>query len=166
MAESDFGPLARRDFLKTLGLGVAGLSLPTLGLAGCGLGGGSTVGPPNFVFFLIDDMGWSDLGSYGSEFHLTPNIDALAASGMRFSQAYAASPVCSPSRPCTNAGGLSARARPPRQFPRCSVQIAAFDAVARPVIEGRILALLLLKAFRGRVHVEAGQSVGIRPHAA
>jgi arylsulfatase A-like enzyme len=54
--------------------------------------------PPNVVFFLVDDLGWSDLGCNGSEFHETPNIDSLAESGMRFTQAYAACPVCSPTR--------------------------------------------------------------------
>jgi len=53
---------------------------------------------PNFVFFLVDDLGWADLSCYGSTFHETPNIDALAASGMKFDQAYTACPVCSPTR--------------------------------------------------------------------
>ena len=52
----------------------------------------------NFVFFLVDDLGWADLGAYGSQFHETPNIDALAKSGTRFTQGYAACPVCSPTR--------------------------------------------------------------------
>ncbi len=55
-------------------------------------------GPSNVVFFLADDLGWRDLGCYGSQFYETPNIDALAASGVRFTQAYAACPVCSPTR--------------------------------------------------------------------
>src|SRR6516165_10085280 len=54
--------------------------------------------PPNFVFILIDDMGWRDAGCYGSTFYETPHIDRLAASGMRFTNAYAACPVCSPTR--------------------------------------------------------------------
>jgi arylsulfatase A-like enzyme len=53
---------------------------------------------PNFVFFLVDDLGWADVGCNGSTFYETPNIDALAASGMRFTQGYAACPVCSPTR--------------------------------------------------------------------
>lgn len=53
---------------------------------------------PNIVFFLVDDLGWADTGVYGSEFHETPHIDALAASGTRFTNAYAACPVCSPTR--------------------------------------------------------------------
>jgi len=53
---------------------------------------------PNILFILIDDMGWRDLGCYGSAFYETPHIDRLAAEGMRFTGAYAACPVCSPSR--------------------------------------------------------------------
>ncbi len=52
----------------------------------------------NFLFFLVDDMGWADIGANGSKFHETPHIDGLAASGMRFTQGYAACPVCSPTR--------------------------------------------------------------------
>ncbi len=53
---------------------------------------------PNFVFILVDDLGWKDLGCFGSSFYETPNADRLAASGMRFTNAYAACPVCSPTR--------------------------------------------------------------------
>ncbi len=53
---------------------------------------------PNIVFILIDDMGWKDLSCYGSRFYETPNIDRLAKEGMLFTDAYAACPVCSPTR--------------------------------------------------------------------
>ena len=53
---------------------------------------------PNVVLIVIDDLGWADLGCYGSKFHKTPNLDRLASEGMRFTQAYAACPVCSPTR--------------------------------------------------------------------
>ncbi|MDZ7692926.1 MAG: sulfatase [Balneolaceae bacterium] len=59
---------------------------------------------PNVIFFLADDLGWKDIGSFGSTFYETPNIDALAARGMSFLQAYAASPVCSPTRASIMAG--------------------------------------------------------------
>ena len=52
----------------------------------------------NFLFFLVDDMGWADIGANGSTYHETPNIDRLARSGMRFTQGYAAGSVCSPTR--------------------------------------------------------------------
>lgn len=53
---------------------------------------------PNVLFILVDDMGWTDLEGYGSDLHQTPRIDALADQGMRFTSAYSASPVCSPTR--------------------------------------------------------------------
>jgi len=53
---------------------------------------------PNVVFILADDLGWSDLGCYGNAFNETPAIDSLAASGVRFTNAYAAAPICSPTR--------------------------------------------------------------------
>ena len=53
---------------------------------------------PCFIFILIDDLGWTDLGCYGSSFYETPNLDRLALEGMRFTHAYAACPVCSPTR--------------------------------------------------------------------
>ena len=56
------------------------------------------VHPRNIVFILVDDMGWMDVGCYGSSFYETPNIDRFAAEGVRFTNAYAACHVCSPSR--------------------------------------------------------------------
>lgn len=64
---------------------------------------------PNFLFILIDDLGWPDLGCYGSEFYETPRIDALAASGVRFTNAYSASPVCSPTRAAIMTGQYPSR---------------------------------------------------------
>jgi len=54
--------------------------------------------PPNILLILVDDLGWRDTGVYGSEYYQTPNIDQLAAGGMRFTDAYSASPLCSPTR--------------------------------------------------------------------
>ncbi len=59
---------------------------------------------PNVVFVLADDLGWKDLGCYGSTFHETPNLDRLAAGGMRFTNAYAACCACSPTRASIMAG--------------------------------------------------------------
>lgn len=53
---------------------------------------------PNIVFILVDDMGWKDLSCYGSTFYETPNIDKLFNEGIHFTNAYAAAPVCSPTR--------------------------------------------------------------------
>ena len=60
--------------------------------------------PPNIVFILADDLGWADLASYGNTFNESPNLDKLASDGMRFTQAYAAAPVCSPTRASIQSG--------------------------------------------------------------
>ena len=64
---------------------------------------------PNIIFFLVDDLGWSDLAIYGSSFYETPNIDQLAKDGIRFTQAYAACHVCSPTRASILTGKYPAR---------------------------------------------------------
>ena len=64
---------------------------------------------PNLVIILADDLGWSDLGCYGSTFYETPHLDQLAAKGMRFTDAYAACSVCSPTRASILTGKYPAR---------------------------------------------------------
>ena len=64
---------------------------------------------PDIVFILIDDLGWADLVCQGSSFYETPRLDALAAAGMRFTDAYAAAPVCSPTRASLLTGRYPAR---------------------------------------------------------
>lgn len=64
---------------------------------------------PNILFILADDLGWRDLGCYGSTFYETPNIDRLAASGMKFTAAYTACPVCSPTRASLMTGQYQTR---------------------------------------------------------
>lgn len=63
----------------------------------------------NVVLILIDDLGWKDLGCYGSEYYQTPNIDRLSAEGMRFTNGYAACNVCSPTRAAIVSGKYPAR---------------------------------------------------------
>jgi arylsulfatase A len=64
---------------------------------------------PNVIFFLVDDLGWADVGYEGSTVYHTPNIDAFAKSGVRFNRAYAACPVCSPTRASILTGEYPAR---------------------------------------------------------
>jgi arylsulfatase A-like enzyme len=71
----------------------------------------------NFILILIDDMGWRDLGCYGSPTYLTPNIDRLASEGLRFTDAYAAAPVCSPTRASIMTGKYPARLHPTDWIP-------------------------------------------------
>ena len=59
---------------------------------------------PNIVLILVDDLGWADLACQGSDFYETPHIDKLAKEGVRFTDGYAASSVCSPSRAAVQTG--------------------------------------------------------------
>jgi arylsulfatase A-like enzyme len=65
--------------------------------------------PPNVILFVADDMGWRDCAAYGSEFYETPHIDRLVRHGMRFTSAYAAAPLCSPTRASILTGQYPAR---------------------------------------------------------
>jgi arylsulfatase A len=64
---------------------------------------------PNVLLILVDDLGWADLACYGSDLHETPNIDGLAAQSLKFTDAYAPSPVCSPTRASLMSGEHPAR---------------------------------------------------------
>ena len=64
---------------------------------------------PNIVLFLIDDLGWMDVGCNGSTYYQTPNIDRLAREGARFTDAYSACAVCSPTRAAILTGKYPAR---------------------------------------------------------
>ncbi|MDT8299885.1 MAG: sulfatase-like hydrolase/transferase [Sedimentisphaerales bacterium] len=97
----------RRQFLKSTVFSAAALTMP-----GCSAGSGFTKAgnqKPNFLFILADDYGWSQLGCYGSKYYETPYIDSLAAQGMKFTDAYAACPVCSPTRASIMTGKYPAR---------------------------------------------------------
>jgi arylsulfatase A-like enzyme len=65
--------------------------------------------PPNVVVFLIDDLGWTDLGCSGSDLYETPNVDRLAREGLTFTNAYSACTVCSPTRAALMTGKYPAR---------------------------------------------------------
>ena len=85
----------RRRFLKAVAGGAAAAAFAGPSLAARRL----PRGPLNFVFLLIDDFGWADLGANNPHcFYETPNLDRLARSGMNFTNGYAANPVCSPTR--------------------------------------------------------------------
>lgn len=94
--------LDRRDFLKSMGVAAAAWSIP-------GLAHAYTRREPNIIVINVDDLGWTDLQCYGSRYFDTPNIDRLAAGGMRFTDAYAACAVCSPTRAALMTGRYPAR---------------------------------------------------------
>ena len=105
--------------------------LPLLGLLLAGLFGPLFAAdrPPNIIFVLADDLGWTDLGCQGSKFYETPNLDKLAKAGMRFTSAYTCGPNCQPTRAALMSGQYG---------PRTGVYTVGatdrFDTSARPLV--------------------------------
>jgi arylsulfatase A len=114
----------RREFLKTIGLTTA------VAMTGCSrsLEVSSTDDKgrrPNFVIIFIDDMGYADVGCFGARGYPTPNIDRMAAEGMRFTDFYAASSVCTPSRAALLTGCYPQRVGLPNVLgPRANIGIS------------------------------------------
>src|SRR4051794_11536488 len=95
--------MTRRDFLASTGAAIGSVA------------SGATNDKPNIVFILCDDLGYGDLGCYGSKLR-TPNLDRLAAEGVRFTDFCSADPVCSPSRAALMTGRYPTRVGVPRVF--------------------------------------------------
>ncbi|MCX6377798.1 MAG: sulfatase, partial [Armatimonadetes bacterium] len=86
--------ISRRDFLRGAAAGAA-----CLGLGGLTLDAfGKSEKPPNFIVIFCDDLGYQDVGCFGSPLISTPNVDRMASEGMKFTDFYSAAPVCTPSR--------------------------------------------------------------------
>ena len=97
--------MKRRLFLRSVSAAVAGSILGEMASAAPRRG----EGPPNVVLILVDDLGWADLACFGSRYYETPHLDRLASQGMRFTNAYAACAVCSPTRAAVMTGRYPAR---------------------------------------------------------
>lgn len=93
--------ISRKEFLKLTSLGALGLQAGGFGMA--------ERRRPNVLFIYVDDLGYGDLGSYGNTDIATPHMDRLAAGGTRFTNYYATSPICSPSRVAAATGQYPAR---------------------------------------------------------
>jgi arylsulfatase A-like enzyme len=107
----------RREFLGAVGA----LALMA------GTGHSATTKKPNILLILADDMGQHQLNCYGNSFYETPNIDRIAANGMKFMNGYAAAPVCSPTRASIMTGKYPARLHitdyiPGNPYPRAKLK--------------------------------------------
>ena len=103
-------PMTRREMIR----GVTGAALGgalAAGGARASAQGRPSDRPPNIIFILADDLGYGDLGCYGQQVIQTPCLDRMAAEGMRFTNAYAGSTVCAPSRCCLMTGLHTGHAR-------------------------------------------------------
>ena len=96
-------PYSRRRFLRDTGMGLA------MAMTRSAAWAAPQPRRPNIVFFLVDDMGWMDSAVYGSKYYDTPNMERLAKRSMMFTDAYTASPLCSPTRASILTGQYPAR---------------------------------------------------------
>jgi arylsulfatase A-like enzyme len=110
---------------------------------------------PNVLLIVIDDLGWADLTCYGSKLHKTPNLDKLASGGVRFTQAYSACPVCSPTRAAIMTGKWPARLHLTDWLPGRGDQPA--QKLARPKIRQELPLdeITLAEMFRAAGYVSA-----------
>jgi len=106
----------RREFLKkgsvlasSMALGCGSNSLAANILSNKSMKIRAGTGQPNIIVLLVDDLGYSDLGCFNSPYIQTPNLDKLAADGMRLTSSYAGSPLCSPARSSLMTGRIAAR---------------------------------------------------------
>jgi len=90
--------LNRRDFLRTVGLTAAALAIPGCGGQSQQASGGVSKDKPNVVIIFCDDVGYADIGVFGAKGYETPNLDRMAAEGVKFTDFYAAASSCTPSR--------------------------------------------------------------------
>ena len=124
---------------------------------------------PNLVLILADDLGWSDLGSYGNRFINTPYIDSLARDGLRFTDAYAAAPVCAPTRAAIFTGRAPARigmtmiTRPhKRPWAKLTPPPNAYAVpLELPILADRLAGAGFVSTLIGKWH----HGYGVNPHA-
>jgi len=148
--------IARRHFLRLVAGGTAAAFLGPAGAAS-----GRSGSRPNFLIFYTDDQGWGDLSCYGAKDIRTPNMDALAASGVRFTSWYSNAPVCSASRASLLTGRYPRRAGAPGIFR------SSRTAPGMPTTEVTLAEALKELGYRtgivGKWHL--GQTAECRPNA-
>jgi arylsulfatase A-like enzyme len=134
--------MKRRDFLKTVGAGSVSLAF-SRNLSGTQeASSGDRIQKPNIIFIMTDDLGYADIGCYGQKHILTPNVDRLAAQGTRFTDCYAGSTVCAPSRSVLMTGQHTGHTRVRANFgnvggvgPQNRVPLEAEDVTVAEVLK-------------------------------
>lgn len=154
----------RRNFLKSTGLGFVALS----SLRVCDLLSIGEKNRPNVLFIFVDDMGYADPSCYGNTKIQTPNIDRLARQGIQFTQFYANSPVCSPSRVAVTTGQYPARWKIYSYLDSRSANrrrnMADFLSPLAPSLARQLKTAGYAAAHFGKWHMGGGRDVDDAPH--
>jgi len=130
--------LNRREFLKAIGLGAASITA-----GGCAewagrFSGSEPLEKPNFIVIFTDDQGYQDVGCFGAVGFETPNLDRMAAEGAKFTDFYAAAPICSPSRAALLTGCYPPRVSIPRVlFPGDKIGLNLSEITIAEVLKSR-----------------------------
>ncbi len=128
--------LNRRDFLKTAGLTAAALAVPGCGSALERTSTGASVDRPNLVIVFCDDVGYADVGVFGAKGYKTPNLDRMAAEGVKFTDFYAAAASCTPSRAALMTGCYPQRVSLPNVIgPSAKIGISSAEQTIAEVLK-------------------------------
>ena len=126
-------PVGRREFLKGSLAGVA-----CLGLGALPLDLHASERPPNFIVILCDDLGYQDVGCFGAPLISTPNVDRMASEGIRFTDFYAAAPVCTPTRAALMTGCYPLRVGLPKVLhPNSKIGISSEEVTVAELLKTR-----------------------------
>ena len=128
--------LNRRDFLKTASLTAVALAVPGCGSSFEQTSSGASVDRPNLVIVFCDDVGYADVGVFGAKGYKTPNIDRMAAEGVRFTDFYAAAASCTPSRAALMTGCYPQRVGLPNVIgPSAKIGISSAEQTIAEVLK-------------------------------
>ncbi|MDH4238441.1 MAG: sulfatase-like hydrolase/transferase, partial [Phycisphaerae bacterium] len=128
----------RRDFLKAIGLGTAALTMPGCVNSTGQVSGSESVDKPNFVIIFMDDQGYADVGCFGAKGLETPNLDRMAAEGVRFTDFYAAAASCTPSRTALMTGCYPQRVGMPHVLgPNAKIGINSEEKTIAEILKPR-----------------------------
>ncbi|MHC4331892.1 MAG: sulfatase-like hydrolase/transferase, partial [Planctomycetota bacterium] len=132
------GNYTRRDFLKAVGLGTAALTMPSCVSSTGQVSGRASVDKPNFVIIFMDDQGYADVGCFGAKGLQTPNLDRMAAEGVRFTDFYAAAASCTPSRAALMTGCYPQRVSLPHVLgPNAKIGINSEEQTIADILKTR-----------------------------
>ncbi len=121
----------RREFIKALGLGAAALAMP-------GCAGKASGDKPNFIIIFCDDAGYADVGCFGAKGFETPNLDRMAAEGVRFTDFYVAAASCTPSRAALMTGCYPQRVSLPHVLgPKAKIGISSEEQTIAELLKSR-----------------------------